>query len=79
MRLDGTMTKQSEIAASTAPTDEPLRNWRVRLWETWPDAVRLLSGAMLAYVLARLLSLHEVQWAVLTALITARGHAGGRV
>ena len=71
------MTKQSEIAASTAIPDEPLRNWRVRLWETWPDAVRLLSGAMLAYVLARLLSLHEAQWAVLTALITARGHAGG--
>ncbi len=71
------MTKPSPAATTPATPDDPPRSWRVRLWETWPDAVRLLSGAMLAYLLARLLSLHEAHWAVLTALITSRGHAGG--
>jgi len=60
-----------------AKTRLPRFDWRAQLRENWPDAVRLFAAALLAYVLARLLELHEVHWAVLTALITARGHAAG--
>jgi len=60
-----------------AKTRLPRFDWRAQLRENWPDAVRLFAAALLAYVLARLLGLHEVHWAVLTALITARGHAAG--
>jgi len=50
---------------------------QTQLSENWPDAARLLAAAMLAYALAQALQLHEAHWAVLTALVTARGHAGG--
>jgi uncharacterized membrane protein YccC len=50
---------------------------RTQLGENWPDAARLLAAAMLAYALAQALQLREAHWAVLTALVTARGHAGG--
>ncbi len=76
MHLNGA-TREPGTETVAAASEEFTRNWRARLGETWPDAVRLLAGAMLAYLLARLLSLHETHWAVLTALITARGHAGG--
>jgi uncharacterized membrane protein YccC len=76
MHLNGAI-KQPDGPIAAAAQGEPARNWHARLAETWPDAVRLLAGAMLAYLLARILSLHETHWAVLTALITARGHAGG--
>lgn len=69
--------KQSGRASLSIDAAEPIGNWRARLAETWPDAARLLAGAMLAYLIARMLALHEVHWAVLTALITTRGHAGG--
>ncbi len=59
------------------PSLLPRFDWRAQLRENWPDAVRLFAGALLAYLLAHLLGLREVHWAVLTALITARGHAGG--
>jgi uncharacterized membrane protein YccC len=72
MRFHAVMNEMDKTAAT-----EPVRGWRERLAETWPDALRLLAGAMLAYLVARLLGLHEAHWAVLTALITARGHAGG--
>lgn len=55
----------------------PMTSLRSQLRENWPDAARLLAAAMLAYALARALGLHEAHWAVLTALVTARGHAGG--
>ena len=42
-----------------------------------PDAARMLAAAMLAYLLARLLQLHEAHWAVLSALVTGRAQAGG--
>lgn len=69
-------SKESDSTVAAAG-DDVRRDWRTRLAETWPDAVRLLAGAMLAYLLARVLHLHEAHWAVLTALITSRGHAGG--
>lgn len=62
---------------ATAEPRLPHFDWRAQLRDTWPDAVRLFAAALLAYLLARALGLREVHWAVLTALITARGHAGG--
>jgi uncharacterized membrane protein YccC len=63
--------------AENAEARLPMTSLRTQLRENWPDAARLLAAAMLAYALARALGLHEAHWAVLTALITARGHAGG--
>src|SRR5438445_797509 len=63
--------------AIATPSVTPRTDWRALVRENWPDAVRLFAAALLAYLLARLLGLREVHWAVLTALITARGHAGG--
>lgn len=48
-----------------------------QLRENWPDAARLIAAAMIAYAIAHVLALREAHWAVLTALVTARGHAGG--
>lgn len=66
-----------QMSAIAKPSLPLQFDWRAHLRDNWPDAVRLFAAALLAYLLARLLGLREVHWAVLTALITARGHAGG--
>jgi len=49
----------------------------IRLRRGWPDAVRMVLGAVGSFALSQALHLPEAFWAVLTALVATRPHAAG--